>query len=78
MIFNFVPHSRPTAVAGHAFAWILDFELFEVRGLGRADGPHRTIERFRFESLNRRIMDDPPYQARSVQSAPTQVGVGAG
>ena len=29
---------------------------------GRADGPHRPIERFRFESLNRRITDDPPYQ----------------
>ena len=29
---------------------------------GRADGPHRPIERFRFDSLNRRITDDPPYQ----------------
>ena len=29
---------------------------------GRADGPHRPIERLRFESLNRRITDDPPYQ----------------
>ena len=29
------------------------------------------IERFRFESLNRRIRDDPPYRACSVQSAPT-------
>ena len=29
---------------------------------GRADGPHRPIKRFRFESLNRRITDDPPYQ----------------
>ena len=27
-----------------------------------ADGLHRSIERFRFESLNRRIRDDPPYQ----------------
>ena len=44
MIFNFAPHSRDalsraTAVAGHAFAWILDFELFEVGGLGRAASP---------------------------------------
>jgi len=29
---------------------------------GRADGPDRPIERFRFESLNRRIRDDPPYR----------------
>ena len=42
---------------------------------GRADGLHRSIERFRLESLNRRIRDDPPYQACSVQSAPTQIGV---
>ena len=28
---------------------------------GRADGPHRPIERLRLESLNRRITDDPPY-----------------
>ena len=35
----------------------------------------RSIERFRLESLNRRIRDDPPYQACSVQSAPTPVGV---
>jgi hypothetical protein len=42
---------------------------------GRADGPHRPIERLRLESLNRRIRDDPPYQACSVQSAPTPVGV---
>ena len=59
---------------------MLNFQLFEVGGLGRAasprpprrkaknlnfgraDGPHRPIERFRFESLNRRITDDPPYQ----------------
>ena len=41
---------------------------------GRAD------RAFRFESLNRRITDDPPYQACSVQSAPTQAPtlVGAG
>ena len=31
-------------------------------GSGRTDGPHRPIKRFRFESLNRRIRDDPPYQ----------------
>ena len=41
---------------------------------GRADGLHWPIGRFRFESLNRRITDDPPYQACSVQSAPTVVG----
>jgi len=29
---------------------------------GRADGPHRPIERLRLESLNRRIRDDPPYR----------------
>jgi len=42
---------------------------------GRADGLDRPIGRFRFERLNRRITDDPPYQACSVQSAPTPVGV---
>ena len=45
---------------------------------GRADGPHRPIERLRLESLNRRIKDDPPYQACSVQSAPTLIGAGLG
>ena len=54
---------------------ISNFELLEVGGLGRADGLHRSIERFRLESLNRRIRDDPPYQAGSVQSSPTQIGV---
>ena len=29
---------------------------------GRADGPHRPVEFFRFERLNRRITDDPPYR----------------
>ena len=29
---------------------------------GRADGPHRPIERFRLEQFNRRIRDDAPYQ----------------
>jgi len=28
---------------------------------GRADGLHRTIERFSCEWFNRRIRDDPPY-----------------
>jgi hypothetical protein len=40
VMFNFAPHSRDaltraTAVAGHAFAWILDFQIFKVGGLGR-------------------------------------------
>ncbi len=46
------------AFAGHAFAWIIG----ECECGGRADGLRRPIERIRFESLNRRNTDDPPYQ----------------
>ena len=76
MIYNFAPHSRDALSRGLSESANVEKceRRFEVVGLGRADGPHRPIERFRFESLNRRIMDDPPYQACSVQSAPTQVG----
>jgi len=56
-IFNFGFLILP-AFAGHAFAWIIG----ECECGGRADVPHRPIERFRPERLNRRIKDNAPYR----------------